>query len=226
MQVLNLEQEIEVIKPEMPFYSGLRDIAIGLVFVMISFRLNNFDLFVDFIGFLIIKIGINRLKPFSEHFSKAGRASNVLLFLSVFNIVNVKFKVSHVLTLHAPVFLVNARPHHGYAYIFFFIILFGLIQIIFQWRFFKYFFCGLIDISYLVNASRLGLKVTTIWMWVRIWLFCLFGAFFLVFLQSKSLFLFFILLVFTLLLLISLLRLCYIFGHLVLNKPVQNEQPD
>lgn len=60
---------------------GYRLLFIGLLLILIDLRINTFDLLPDFVGYIMIALGINELKTKGSSFSKATPFALILIFL-------------------------------------------------------------------------------------------------------------------------------------------------
>ncbi|MEO3945272.1 hypothetical protein [Gorillibacterium sp. CAU 1737] len=58
----------------------------GFLFILLSFRIQGFDILPDFIGYLLFVMGFNALAEQSEYFTKAKTYNWPLLILSIFTI--------------------------------------------------------------------------------------------------------------------------------------------
>ncbi len=65
---------------------GLNKLSWGFLFIMLSFRIQGFDIFPDVIGFILFAIAFNELKEKSEFFTKASRFNFFMIILSIFSI--------------------------------------------------------------------------------------------------------------------------------------------
>lgn len=63
--------------------SALNKVFWGLLFVLIDFNINHFDILPDLIGYIIVVFGLNELIPFSHLFSKARVMAIVLAVCSI-----------------------------------------------------------------------------------------------------------------------------------------------
>lgn len=63
--------------------SALNKVFWGLLFVLIDFNINHFDILPDFIGYIIVVFGLSELVPFSHLFSKARFVAIVLAGCSI-----------------------------------------------------------------------------------------------------------------------------------------------
>jgi hypothetical protein len=66
--------------------SGLRKFYWGFFFIMLSFRIQGFDIFPDFVGYILFAIGFSSLSEKSEHFRVAAKFNVPLLLISLFSI--------------------------------------------------------------------------------------------------------------------------------------------
>ena len=65
---------------------GLRKFYWGFFFIMLSFRIQGFDILPDFAGYILFAIGFNSLSEKSEHFKVAAKFNMPLVVISLFSI--------------------------------------------------------------------------------------------------------------------------------------------
>jgi len=65
---------------------GIRKLYLGFIFIMLSFRIQGFDVLPDTLGYLLFASGFNDLVLHSPHFSKAAKYNISMLILSLFSI--------------------------------------------------------------------------------------------------------------------------------------------
>ncbi|PZD97136.1 hypothetical protein DNH61_04415 [Paenibacillus sambharensis] len=63
--------------------SVYRRLGWGLVFPLLDFHLESFDIFPDFVGYLIILFALNHIRAMDSHIRHAGWLALVLLFVSL-----------------------------------------------------------------------------------------------------------------------------------------------
>lgn len=66
--------------------SGLKLAFWGLMFTVINFRIQGFDIVPDIVGYIMVIIGLGRIEKYSGSFSSAKIAAYLLTVLSLFNI--------------------------------------------------------------------------------------------------------------------------------------------
>jgi hypothetical protein len=66
--------------------SGLRKFYWGFFFIMLSFRIQGFDILPDFVGYIFFALGFSSLSEKSEHFRVAAKFNMPLLVISLFSI--------------------------------------------------------------------------------------------------------------------------------------------
>ncbi|RKP53018.1 hypothetical protein D7Z26_14855 [Cohnella endophytica] len=69
-------------------------IAWGLALELLDFRINNFDLLPDVLGYLLVAIGLSRLKEGRRYFGVARWAAVVLMFFSVLPLIGMESTIS------------------------------------------------------------------------------------------------------------------------------------
>lgn len=70
---------------------GIDKIFWGYLLIFLDFRINNFDLLPDFVGYILIIVGLSRLSYLSDSFDEAriyAWISLILSFLNLFRITN------------------------------------------------------------------------------------------------------------------------------------------
>lgn len=70
--------------------NGLKLVLWGLMFTVINFRIQGFDLIPDVIGYIMVIVGLSRIKKYEAGFSAAMKSAYVMTALSLFNIVQVQ----------------------------------------------------------------------------------------------------------------------------------------
>jgi hypothetical protein len=65
---------------------GFNYIFWGLLFLLISFRVQGIDILPDFIGYILFIVGFTHLQDYNHHFSISKNLSIALFFLSLFNV--------------------------------------------------------------------------------------------------------------------------------------------
>lgn len=68
------------------YRDGLNKIFWGLLFAMLDFRIQGFDILPDIVGYILFAVGFSVLAAGSEYFSKAGKFNIPLMILSVFSL--------------------------------------------------------------------------------------------------------------------------------------------
>lgn len=58
----------------------------GFFFMLVSFKVQGFDIFPDIVGYIMFAIGFNALSVHSDRFEKAKPFNYIMIFLSVFSI--------------------------------------------------------------------------------------------------------------------------------------------
>lgn len=66
--------------------NGLRKLYWGFFFIMLSFRIQGFDIFPDFVGYVLFALGFSALSEKSEHFRVAAKFNTPMIVLSLFSI--------------------------------------------------------------------------------------------------------------------------------------------
>lgn len=66
--------------------SGLKKLFCGFIFIMISFRIQGFDILPDIIGYLFLALGFSELIPSSTYFKIASKYNVTMVLLSIFSI--------------------------------------------------------------------------------------------------------------------------------------------
>lgn len=66
--------------------SSFNMISFGFLFLMIDFRIQNFDILPDIIGYILFAVGFHALTPYSEYFRKASHVNIPLLVGSILDI--------------------------------------------------------------------------------------------------------------------------------------------
>ncbi len=64
--------------------SGLNKLSWGFLFIMLSFRVQGFDIFPDIVGFILFALAFNELKEKSEFFKKASKFNFFMIIMSIF----------------------------------------------------------------------------------------------------------------------------------------------
>lgn len=86
----------ETSRPKRLDLSGINTIFWGLMLVFLDFRINNFDLLPDFLGFIIVLVGLMNLSSLSGAFIKAKPYAAVSLILSLPDLYNISFRSNYV----------------------------------------------------------------------------------------------------------------------------------
>ncbi len=58
----------------------------GFFFIMLSFRIQGFDIFPDLVGYILFFLAFSGLKEYSSYFNKANICNIPMIFLSLFNL--------------------------------------------------------------------------------------------------------------------------------------------
>lgn len=66
--------------------SGLNKLFWGFIFIMLSFRIQGFDILPDIVGYLFLASGFSDLISNSSYFSKAAKYNVPMIILSIFSI--------------------------------------------------------------------------------------------------------------------------------------------
>ena len=66
--------------------NGLRKLYWGFFFIMLSFRIQGFDILPDFVGYVLFALGFSELSEKSEHFRVAAKFNKPMIILSLFSI--------------------------------------------------------------------------------------------------------------------------------------------
>ncbi|WP_238881721.1 hypothetical protein [Clostridium sp. YIM B02551] len=65
---------------------GLSKLYLGFIFIMLSFRIQGFDIFPDVVGYVLFAFAFRDLNSRSEFFSLASKYNIALIVLSIFSI--------------------------------------------------------------------------------------------------------------------------------------------
>lgn len=65
---------------------GLKLAFWGMLFTVINFRIQGFDIVPDFIGYIMVAIGLSRIEQYEETFSVAKKIAYIMTVLSLINI--------------------------------------------------------------------------------------------------------------------------------------------
>ncbi len=66
--------------------TGLEKLCWGFLFIMVSIRIQGFDILPDIVGYLLFASGFRHLSPHSGYFKKASIFNIIMIFLSLFSI--------------------------------------------------------------------------------------------------------------------------------------------
>jgi len=76
--------------------SGLNNIFWGFILIFLDFKINNFDILPDFLGLIIILIGIGKLTSLSDHFLKAKPFAVISLLISFLDLFQINYQIGNV----------------------------------------------------------------------------------------------------------------------------------
>jgi hypothetical protein len=76
--------------------SGLNLIFWGYLLVFLDFKINNFDILPDFLGYILILVGIGSLLSFSVNFSNARPFAIIALILSFFDFYQINISLNNL----------------------------------------------------------------------------------------------------------------------------------
>lgn len=76
--------------------NGLNNIFWGFILIFLDFNINNFDILPDFLGFIIILVGISKLASLSIYFVKAKLFAVISLILSIVNLFQVNYQIGNI----------------------------------------------------------------------------------------------------------------------------------
>lgn len=169
----------------------------GFILVMISFKLNNFDILPDFIGYLLFALAFKSLEEKSSYFKAAFNLNIPLLVMSAFGI----FMPSGSIT------------NNNLGNYIFILLPYSMIMIFLQLTMMYNFFMGLKTISDSASEIELSSTVMEKWKQYKILQILNIGAYFTIFLVPVFIALVLITFVFTIVLLIGILNTLKLFSE-------------
>ncbi len=132
---------------------GFKKIFLGIIFLF-DFRFNGIDIIPDFIGFILIFLGLSEICKLHEKFNTAKTLSLVLIFISIPDIYN-----SPTTYTSAQEALANVNP---------LLFLFGIVYTILYLFFMYYLFTGIRDVAMERNNNILANRANLTWILVFI----------------------------------------------------------
>lgn len=85
------EERVYDIKEERTYdMSGLKLAFWGLMFTAINIKIQGFDIVPDVVGYIMVIIGLSKIRVYDDHFSSAQKPAYILAALALINIIQVQ----------------------------------------------------------------------------------------------------------------------------------------